>query len=160
MLNDLDNAESRAEIDLVMDEARAANLVREAGLRSGGHAPRAEPRQYTSPDGFQVLVGRNARQNDALTFERAKADDLWLHARGQAGAHVVVLSNGANIPQATLEFAGGLAAFYSQARNENAVDVVYAPRRNVHRVRGAGAHPGLVTVRDEKVIRVHPAAVE
>lgn len=160
ILNDLDLAESREEIDQVFEEAREANLVRETSLRSGGRAQRSEPRAYVSPDGFQILVGRNARQNDALTFERAKADDLWLHARGHAGAHVVVLSNGVNLPQTTLEFAASLAAYFSQARAESGVDVIYAPRKNVHRVRGAGAHPGLVTVRQEQVVRVRPIPPE
>jgi predicted ribosome quality control (RQC) complex YloA/Tae2 family protein len=158
VLNDLDAAETRAEIDQVVQEAHEANLLRETKLRSSGRAPRSEPRQFHSPDGFRILVGRHARQNDELTFERAKADDLWLHARGYAGSHVVILSNGAPVSPTTLEFAASLAAYYSQARDEGAVDVMYTPRKNVHRVRGAGAHPGLVTVRDEKILRVRPSA--
>lgn len=158
MLHDLDMAESRAEIELVMDEAREAGLVREPAVRQGGGVARSEPRQFTSPDGFQILVGRNARQNDTLTFDRAKPDDIWLHARGYAGSHVVVFSKGANVPRATLEYAATLAAYYSQARSEGAVDVIYTPRKQVHRVRGASAHPGLVTVRQEQVLRVRPTA--
>ena len=53
-------------------------------------------------------------------------------------------------------FAASLAAYYSQARTEGAADVIYSPRRNVRRVAGAAARPGLVTVRDENVIRVRP----
>lgn len=156
ILNDLDNAESRAEIDQVVEQAREAYLIAETKARGGGHTLRSEPRQFISPDGMTVVVGRNARQNDALTFERAKSDDMWLHARGHAGSHVVILSNGADIPNATLEFAASLAAYYSRARSEGAVDVIYTPRKNVHRVRGAGAHPGLVTVKEEMVLRVAP----
>lgn len=160
ILNDLDEAESRAEIDQVMEQAREANIIREPTLRSGGHVPRSEPRQYVSPDNFQVLVGRNARQNDTLTFERAQANDLWLHARGLPGSHVIILSSGRQVPETTLEFAAAIAAYYSRGRTHGAVDVSYTPRKNVHRVRGAGAHPGLVTVRDEQVIRVRPIAPE
>lgn len=160
ILNDLDLAESRVEIEQALEEARAAKLIRAAPIRSGGRAAHAHERQFMSPDGFQILVGRNARQNDALTFERAKAEDIWLHARGYAGSHVVILTNGAAVPQTTLEFAASLAAYYSRARTDGAVDVIYTPRRNVHRVRGAGAHPGLVTVREEKVLRVRPLAHE
>ena len=156
ILNDLDAAETRAEIDAVADAAREADLLRDIKLRSSGSAARSGPRLFTSPDGMTILVGRNARQNDELTFERAKADDLWLHARGHAGSHVVILSNGAKVSETTLEFAASLAGYYSQARGEGAVDVIYAPRKNVHRVRGAGAHPGLVTVKEEKVIRIAP----
>lgn len=160
LLNDLDAAESRAEIDTVIEQAREANVLRGATPAARGQSQRSEPRQFISPDDFQILVGRNARENDWLTFERAKADDIWLHARGQAGSHVVILSNGADVPQATLEYAASLAAYFSQARAHGAVDVIYTPRKNVHRVRGAGAHPGLVTVRQEKVLRVRPFAPE
>lgn len=160
VLNDLAQAESRAEIDQVMDQAREANILRAPTLRSGARPPRSEPRQYVSPDNFQVLVGRNARQNDALTFDRAQANDLWLHARGLPGSHVVILSGGRPVPEPTLAFAASIAAYFSQGRAESAVDVSYTPRKNVHRVRGAGAHPGLVTVRDEQVIRVRPVAPE
>lgn len=160
ILMDLDLAESRIEIDQVLEQAREANLIREAPLRASGRVPRSEPRQYVSPDNFPVLVGRNAKQNDALTFERAKPDDIWLHARGTPGSHVVILSNGGEIPQTTLEYAASLAAFYSQARTDGAVDVIYAPRKQVHRVRGAGSHPGLVTVKEERVVRVRPQAPE
>lgn len=157
VLTDLDLAESRLEIDQVLEQAREANLIREIALRAGGRPPRSEPRQFQAPDHLQILVGRNARQNDALTFERAKPDDIWLHARGHPGSHVVILSNGAHVSETTLEYAASLAAYYSHARTDGAVDVIYTPRKNVHRVRGAGAHPGLVTVRDEQVIRVRPA---
>lgn len=160
ILNDLDTAETRAEIDEVLAEAREADLLREHAPRGGTRSARSEPRIFYSPDGFQVLVGRNARQNEEVTFERAGGDDIWLHARGHAGAHVVILTNGAQVPQTSLEFAAGLAAFYSQARAEGAVDVSIAPRRNVRRVGGKAAHPGLVTVRDERVIRVKPRPPE
>ncbi len=156
VINDLDSAESRAEIDQVLEEARAADLIPTKTRPKSGSAPRSEPRQFTSPDGFQILVGRNARQNDTLTFERAKPEDLWLHARGRAGSHAVILSNGAVVPETTLEYAASLAAYYSQAREESAVDVIVTPRRNVHRVSGAAARPGLVTVREERVLRVRP----
>ncbi len=158
IFNDLDQAETRAEIEQVADAARQAHLLSETKLRSGGGGVRTGPRLFVSPDGLTVWVGRNARQNDELTFERANPNDVWLHARGRAGSHVVIASNGADVPPTTLEYAAALAAFYSQARDENAVDVIYTPRKNVHRVRGAGAHPGLVTVREEKTVRVKPAA--
>lgn len=157
-LNDLELAETRAEIDQIAEQASQANLIREAGARAAKNVAPSAPRQFVSPDGLQILVGRNARQNDALTFERAKPDDVWLHARGHAGSHVILLSNGANVSQATIEFAASLAAYFSQARSNGAVDVIYTARKNVQRVRGAGAHPGLVTVKQENVVRVKPAA--
>ncbi len=157
VLADLGAAESRADIEGVVAEAREARLVRDSSTRKPAHTPAlTAPRLFDSPDGFQVLVGRNARQNEQVTFERAAAEDLWLHARGAAGAHVVILTKGAPVPESTVEFAASLAAFYSQSRGEAHVDVIVVPRKNVRRVSGRAARPGLVTVRDERVVRVRP----
>lgn len=160
IINDLELAETRAEIDQVVEQARAAGLLPKSEKQKTGAAPRPGPREFTSPDGFQILVGKNARQNDTITFDRAKPDDIWLHVRGHAGSHVIILSNGADVPATSLEYAAALAAYYSQARTEGAADVIYAPRRHVRRVAESAARPGLVTVRDEKVIRVRPEKPE
>lgn len=157
VLEDLETAETRPEIDAAVGEAMEAGLMGK-GRRKGAPPPAlSEPRVYVSPDGLQVLVGRNARQNETITFERAEAEDLWLHARGVAGAHVVILANGRDVGESTLEFAASLAAFYSKARAQKWVDVAVAPRKNVRRVSGRAARPGLVTVRGERTTRVRPA---
>ena len=98
-----------------------------------------------------ILVGRGAAHNDALTFHVARPHDLWLHARGHAGAHVIVrLAKGASCPAEVLVDAAHLAAHFSDARDERVVEVCYAARRRVRKPRGAA--PGLVLVDDEKVI--------
>jgi predicted ribosome quality control (RQC) complex YloA/Tae2 family protein len=154
LLNDLDLAENRAEIDAALAAARAAGLIavkRTRPERSRRVAPSA-PREFTSRDGFTILVGRNARQNEEITFRRARADDLWLHARQVAGAHVVIVCAGRAIPETTIAEAAMLAARYSAARGESRVDVIVAPRKNVQRVRGGRA--GMVTVRGERTVNV------
>ncbi len=150
MLNDLELAESRAEIDAVVQAAREAGLLSVARARN--RAAEAAPRTLMSRDGLQILVGKNARQNDEITFRRARPDDLWLHTRNVPGAHVVILRGGGEIPASTVEQAAELAAYYSQARGEANVDVIVAPRRNVHRLRGG--KPGMVSVRGEEIMRV------
>ena len=150
MLNDLELVENRAEIDAVVQAARDAGLIVD-------HKPRSkvlpsEPRVFPSRDGFTILVGKNARQNEEITFHRAKPDDLWLHARNVAGAHVVIVRAGREIPDSTVREAGALAAQYSQARGDSRVDVIVAPRRNVHRARGG--RTGMVTVRESRTIVV------
>jgi predicted ribosome quality control (RQC) complex YloA/Tae2 family protein len=152
MLNDLEFAENRAEIDAVLAAAREAGLLAPAKRRAK-LAPSA-PREFTSRDGFTIWVGRNARQNDELTFRRARPDDVWLHARNVAGAHVIIVRAGREIPETTIEDAALLAARYSAARNDTRVEVIVAPRKNVRRVRGGRA--GMVTVRDETVRLVAP----
>jgi len=150
MLNDLELAENRAEIDAVVQAAREAGLITTTRLRR--HVPPSEPRVFQSRDGFTILVGKNARQNEEITFRRAKPDDLWLHARGVAGAHVVIVGAGRAVPESTVVEAAALAAQYSQARGDTRVDVIVAPRRNVHRVRGGRA--GMVTVREARTLTV------
>ncbi len=151
MLNDLELAENRAEIDAVVQAAREAGLLKTAKPRA--RVLPSEPRVVQSRDGFTILVGKNARQNEEITFRRATPDDLWLHARNVAGAHVVIVRAGREVPDSTVQEAAALAAQYSQARSEARVDVIVAPRRNVHRVRGG--RTGMVTVRDGKTYQVN-----
>ena len=155
VLVDLENAETRGEIDVVLAEAREAGLIGEGRTPKPAVAP-SRPREYVSPDGFEILVGRNARQNEQVTFERAGPEDVWLHARGAAGAHVAILAQGRPVPERTVEFAAALAAYYSKARADTRVDVIVAPRKQVRRVSGRAARPGLVTVRNERTVRVRP----
>jgi len=107
-----------------------------------------------SPDGFTILVGRNSRQNDELTFHTAAPDDVWLHARGVPGAHVIIRSHGRPLPPATLQRAAELAAYYSAARDEPEVVVSVVPRRRVRRQ--PGGHPGQVTYTGEETVRARP----
>jgi predicted ribosome quality control (RQC) complex YloA/Tae2 family protein len=115
---------------------------------------RSRPLSVDSPDGFCILVGRNSRQNDEVTFKRAAPDDLWLHARGIPGGHVVIKSGGREVPERTLHQAAALAAYYSRDRREDLVAVDYVARRHVRRARGK--RPGLVIYRGERTIRVRP----
>ncbi|MBM3127014.1 MAG: fibronectin/fibrinogen-binding protein [Chloroflexi bacterium] len=149
-LTDLELAESRAEIDAVIAAARDAGLIAVAKQRVKT-AP-SVPREFTSREGFAILVGKNARQNEEVTFRRAKSDDVWLHARNVAGAHVVIVRAGRAISESTIEEAAGLAARYSAARGETRVDVIVAPRKQVQRARGGRA--GMVTVRGERTVSV------
>jgi predicted ribosome quality control (RQC) complex YloA/Tae2 family protein len=150
MLNDLELAETRVEIDAVIAAAREAGLLAPAQRRV--KIQPSAPREFVSRDGFTILVGRNARQNDDLTFRRARPDDLWLHARGVAGAHVIIVRAGRDIPESTIQEAAALAVRYSAARDESHADVIVAPRREVQRVRGG--KPGMVTVRTGRTVHV------
>jgi predicted ribosome quality control (RQC) complex YloA/Tae2 family protein len=114
----------------------------------------ARPLRFSAPDGFSVWVGKNALQNDQVTFRRAGPDDLWLHARGIPGAHVVIQTEGRAVPERTVEWAAGLAAYYSRGREDTRVAVVVVPRRHVRRLKGG--RPGQVVFRNERTIRVAP----
>jgi predicted ribosome quality control (RQC) complex YloA/Tae2 family protein len=142
---DLSLADSRAAIDAVrtaLAEAGWTKRPRRQTTSAGG------PQRYQVL-GFQIYVGRNARQNEQVTFKHAQADDLWLHVRGQPGAHVVVKSGGQDVPESVLDFAAHLAAYHSPARRgESHCLVDITQRRFVRRI--AGGRPGMVTYRQEQ----------
>ena len=114
-------------------------------------------RNFRSLSGLTILVGRGAEENDTLTFRIAHGNDLWLHARGLPGAHVVVRLRKAGAPdQDTLLDAAHLAVHFSDGRGQAAVDVAYTHVKHVRKAKGAG--PGAVTYSQERVIllRVEP----
>ena len=91
-------------------------------------------------------------QNEEVTFHLGAAHDLWLHAQGVPGAHVLVPTEGREVPAATLEHAAQLAARSSAARHSNNVPVDYTVKRNVHRRKGG--RPGQVIYRGQRTIVV------
>jgi predicted ribosome quality control (RQC) complex YloA/Tae2 family protein len=112
-------------------------------------------RRYISSDGFEILVGRAARDNDYLTFKVAKPNDLWLHAADYGGSHVVVRNaTRKDVPHRTIIEAAQLAAQFSQARKDPKVDVHYTERKFVSKSKGAA--PGLVRLTRFKNILVEP----
>ncbi|HUJ26127.1 MAG TPA: NFACT RNA binding domain-containing protein [Myxococcales bacterium] len=114
-------------------------------------AERLPYRKYTSRSGAPVLVGRSARDNDAL-WKSARGNDLWLHARGVQGAHVVVPGAGDSPDPRTLADAALLAAHFSSARREEAAEVAWTRCKWVRKPRGAP--PGSVQISQEKALRV------
>jgi len=149
---DLDLAANWPEIREVEASLAEAGYIREK--RRKQKVGRSQPLAVNSQDGLLILVGKNSRQNEEVTFRRAAPNDLWLHARGAPGSHVIVKTGGREAPEATLRQAAQLAAYYSQARGSTHVDVTYTERRYVRRIKGAG--PGLVTYTQGKTIRVAP----
>jgi predicted ribosome quality control (RQC) complex YloA/Tae2 family protein len=110
-------------------------------------------RRFTSADGLPIFVGRNARENDELTFGLAKSDDLWLHARGTPGSHVVVrLGKGVDPPSETLRDAATLALLYSDLKKSGKGDVIYTRRKWVKKAKGQAT--GAVAVTQEKSLYV------
>ncbi len=120
------------------------------GLRP--EARRLPYRTFRSRNGAPILVGRGARDNDALTFKIARGNDLWLHARGATGAHVIVPGAGEAPDSDTLGDAALLAAHFSSFRGAAGVEVAWTRCKYVRKTRGAAA--GSVIVTQEKVMRV------
>ena len=104
--------------------------------------------------GFDIWIGKNAKQNDAVLHASSK-NDVWLHLRDQAGSHVVIRNqNNEKIPEDVLTFAASLAAWHSKGKNEHTAAVIHTPRKFVRKFKGA--LPGQVKVDREDVILVDP----
>ena len=121
---------------------------------------RYSPREFVSADGFKILVGRNNKENDYLTFKIAKPDDLWFHAQNVPGSHVV-LKKGERKKYPTpkaIQQAASLAAYYSQAKSSRKVTVIYTLAKYVKKSKNAP--PGLVKVEKMKSILVEPKLIK
>jgi predicted ribosome quality control (RQC) complex YloA/Tae2 family protein len=112
-------------------------------------------RRYLSTDGYEILVGRAARDNDHLTFKIAQPNDLWLHAGDYPGSHVVVRNpSRKEIPHRTIVEAAQLAGRFSQASEDSKVVVHYTPRKFLAKPKGSAS--GLVRLSRFKSITVEP----
>lgn len=151
--NDLEVASNWPDIDEVQQ------ALQSKGYWQGKRAPRmgggqSAPQRITTPDGFVIWVGRNSRQNEIVTFDKGSAEDLWLHARDVAGAHVIIKFDGRQIPEEVIVQAAEIAAYYSASKDEASVIVDVTPRKYVKKIKGAG--PGMVTYRNETTRTVRP----
>lgn len=120
-----------------------------------------KPPHHVNVDGFEVLVGRGARENDDLTFGTASPRDLWLHASGYAGSHVIVRvpEEIADVPRAVIERAAQLAAWHSKAQNARGKVEVHVCRvADVRKPRGAPA--GQVQLKRWDSIKVYPRGLD
>ena len=112
-------------------------------------------RSFLSSDGFEILVGKKATDNDVLTFKVAHSRDTWMHAADYPGSHVVIRNaNRKEIPHKTLIQAAQLAAFYSQGKKQPKAAVHYTEKKFVNKPKGSA--PGLVRLASFKTILVEP----
>lgn len=114
-------------------------------------------RLFLSPNGFRILIGRNNKQNDVISKTKGKKGDLWFHARGVPGAHVLLKLDGKSEQpdDDDVQCAARLAAYYSKARNGGKVPVAMTNAENVSKPRGAP--PGLVQITSERLVTVRPS---
>lgn len=101
-----------------------------------------KPFHYISSDGFHIYVGKNNFQNDELTFKFAGGGDWWFHAKQMPGSHVILKTEGAEVPDRAFEEAARLAAYYSKGREQDKVEIDYVQKKHVKKP--AGAKPGFV----------------
>jgi predicted ribosome quality control (RQC) complex YloA/Tae2 family protein len=150
---DLELATNWPEIGEVQDALQKNGYWRGTPtVRPGGG--KSAPLKVTLESGHVIWVGRNARQNDAVTFDKGGPSDLWLHARGVPGAHVIIKTGAGDAPDNVIRRAAEIAAHYSQARSETRVLVDVTRRKYVRKIKGG--RPGMVTYRNEAPVEVTP----
>ncbi|MEE1219855.1 MAG: NFACT RNA binding domain-containing protein [Ruminococcus sp.] len=156
-------------VDSVLDTVNRAETERDlsqirAELTEQGYLKKSKgkqkqpsalpPIEFTSSDGFKILVGRNNKQNDMLTLKMAGKNDMWLHTKDIHGSHTVIFAEGKEISDTAIVEAASLAAYHSKAQNSSQVPVDYTLVRYVSKP--SGAKPGMVIYVNNKTVYVTP----
>ena len=139
--NALDIALSEDDLTQIKEELISAGYVRRKFTKQKVKIT-SKPFHYISSDGYHMYVGKNNLQNEELTFHFANGNDWWFHAKGCPGSHVIVKTNGDELPDRTFEEAGKLAAYYSKNRGTEKVEIDYIEKKHVKKP--SGGKPGFV----------------
>ncbi len=114
----------------------------------------SKPFHYLSSDGFHIYIGKNNYQNDELTFRLASGNDWWFHAKGIPGSHVIIKTEGKELPDRAFEEAAKLAAYYSKGRAQEKVEIDYLQKKNVKKPNGS--KPGFVVYYTNYSMMIEP----
>lgn len=139
--NSLDIALSEDDLIQIKEELTEAGFIRRKYTKKKEKIL-SKPFHYISSDGYHIYVGKNNLQNEELTFHFAVGNDWWFHAKGVPGSHVIVKTNGDELPDRTFEEAGRLAAYYSKNRGAEKVEIDYVEKKHVKKPNGS--KPGFV----------------
>ncbi len=149
-------------LDIALDEDDLVQIKQElieyGYIRRKGHDKKqkikSKPFHYRSSDGFDIYIGKNNYQNEELTFKYANGGDWWFHAKKMPGSHVIVKTNGQELPDRTFEEAAMLAGYYSKGREAEKLEIDYLQRKNVKKPNGSA--PGFVVYYTNYSMTIHP----
>lgn len=147
-------AESESDLMEIRSELEQTGYLRQKYSGKKQQASKSRPLHFLSSDGFHIYVGKNNTQNDNLTFKFADGGDWWFHAKGMPGSHVIVKTQGQELPDRVYEEAAQLAGYYSNGRDNDKVEVDYVQRKNVKKPNGAV--PGFVVYYTNYSMAVRP----
>lgn len=139
--NALDIALSEDDLTQIKEELIESGYIRRKFTKKKVKIT-SKPFHYLSSDGYHIYVGKNNLQNEELTFHLASGNDWWFHAKGIPGSHVIVKTNGEELPDRTFEEAGKLAAYYSKNRGSEKIEIDYIEKKHVKKPKGG--KPGFV----------------
>ncbi|MBE6568059.1 MAG: fibronectin/fibrinogen-binding protein [Ruminococcaceae bacterium] len=153
----LTRAETEADLGEIRDELYRAGYGSRMKKYTPMKAVKARPYTFVSPNGYRVLCGKNNLQNELLTFRTAEKGDLWFHAKGVPGSHVILVCGGEEPPEEDYTFAAAVAAHHSAATGD-LVAVDYTRVKNVKKP--PASRPGYVTYKTNYTAFVRPLAAE
>lgn len=137
----LELAQGEADLMQIRQEMADCGYIRRKGKEKRAKGT-GKPLHYLSSAGFHIYVGKNNYQNEELTFQMANGGDWWFHAKHAPGSHVIVRTEGKELPDIVYEEAASLAAYYSKVREQDKAEVDYTQRKNVKKP--ANGNPGMV----------------
>ena len=158
VLTYIDHAASIEEIEELRQELTEGGYLRKRKNHFKPAKSKPAPYQYTTSDGFRILVGRNNKENDILTFKTASGKDLWFHTKDIPGSHVILFTEGKSVTEAAIFEAAAIAAYHSKGKDSENVPVDYTQVRHVKKP--SGAKPGMVIFVDNKTLYVNPKAAQ
>ena len=154
VLESIDRCNSIAEIGEIREELYEAGYIRRPAQKGIRKKETPKPLEFTSAEGYRILVGKNNTQNDYLTTRLASKNDLWFHTKDIPGSHVIVMCEGKEVSDETILQAATLAAKNSKAKESSQVPVDYTPVKFVKKPNGAKA--GMVIYTTNKTVYINP----
>lgn len=153
VFDSLTRATTEGEVAELRTELAEQGYVKLSRIK--GKPPKAmPPMKFISSNGYEILVGRNNKQNDKLTCKTADKTDIWLHTKELTGSHTIIRCNGENPPESTILEAAIIAAYHSKGRNSSQVPVDFTLIKNVKKP--TGAKPGMVIFTSNQTLYVTP----
>lgn len=148
------HAESNVETGEIKQELISSGYIKPMGKRRVPPSTHSLPLTLKTSEGFSVVIGKNNRQNDYVTFKQARPDDIWLHTKDIPGSHVIIRAENKEVTLQAITAAAQLAAYFSKSRQSANVPVDYTKRRYVRKP--SGAKPGFVIYDHQSTLYVTP----
>lgn len=152
ILSSIDHAQDLTDIEEIREELEEQKIVKSKKKAKKKKPSPAKPLAFETSEGFTVLVGKNNKQNEKITFKTANKEDLWFHVKDQPGSHTVILLDGREPSEESILEAATLAAYYSKGQNATKVSVDYTQRKHVRSPKGS--KPGMVIYENFSTILV------
>ena len=150
----IENCENLAELMDIREELGKVGYIRSKNNSKKETKLTTKPHEFVSSNGFKILVGKNNKQNDHLTLKVASNEDIWMHTKNIPGSHVIIKTEGKEVPDETIFEGAMLAAFFSKSKMSSQVPVDYTKKKNVKKPNGA--KPGMVIYDTNNTVYVTP----